>query len=185
MFAAIEAVRDGLQFLLARTFRGLFGLDQFAEGHGHVRLPVHAGFDLLAAAGVDIPGGAAGVENGQRRLHDLLEAFGSVKFQQGDDRIDGARHGGCLDVTVRDSVLHVPGDGFGVARGFALSLEQLHAFLVAFLAGAVNENGYLASHAERTDIGYGERQQSGGAGIGGVSTLLQNLDAGRSGGRPT
>ena len=134
---------------------------------------------LLLAAGIDIPTGAAGVQNGQRRLHDLLEAFGSVKFQQGDDRIDGARHGGCLDVTVRDSVFHVPGDGFGIARGLPLSLQQLHVFLV----GAVNQNGNLSSHAERAYIGYGQCQQSGGACIGGVSALFQNLDAGRSGGR--
>ena len=79
--AAIEAVRDCLQSLLPRTFRGLFGLYQFAKGHRHIRLPVHAGFDPLSAAGIDIPTGATGIQNGQRWLHDLLEAFGSIKFQ--------------------------------------------------------------------------------------------------------
>ena len=62
--SAIEAVRDGLQSPLPRTFRGLFRLHQFAKGHRHIRLPVHAGFDLLPAASIDIPTGAAGVQNG-------------------------------------------------------------------------------------------------------------------------
>src|SRR6185312_13405922 len=49
-----------------------------------------------------------------------------------------------LYVAVRDSVFHVPGDRFGVARGLALSLQQLHALLIR----AVNQNGDLSSHAE-------------------------------------
>jgi hypothetical protein len=62
-----------------------------------------------------------------------------------------------------------------------LSLQQLHVFLV----GAVNQNGNLSSDAERAYVGYGQCQQSGGTCVGGVSALLQNLDAGRSGGRLT
>ena len=78
-------------------------------------------------------------------------------------------------------MLHVPGNGFGIARGFALSLEQLHVFLV----GTVNQNGNFASHAERAYIGYGQCQQSGGACVGSVSALFQNLDACGSGGGST
>ena len=123
---------------------------------------------------------AASVENRQRRLHDLLEAFGSVKFRQGNDGINGSGHSSCFDVAVRDSVFHVPCDGFGISRCLALSLEQLHVFLV----GTVNQDWNLSSHTERAHISYGESQQGGGACIGCVSALLQNLDAGRSGGRP-
>src|SRR5438477_3368174 len=100
--------------------------------------------------GIDIPTGTAGVENRQRRLRDLLEAFGSVKFQQGDDRVDGARHRGRLNVSVWDSVFHVPGDGYRVARGFPYSLQQLHIFMV----GAVNQNRNFSAHAERAYVSY-------------------------------
>jgi hypothetical protein len=181
MSPRIKAIRDSLQFLLPRTFRGFFRLHQFAKGHRHIRLPVHSGFNPRPAAGIDIPTGPASVQNRQRRLHDLLEALGSIKLQQGDDCIDGARHRGCFDVTIRDSVFHIPNDGFGIARSLSLSLDQLHIFLV----GAVNQNGNLSSHAERAYIGDRQCQQSGGASIGGVSALFQNLDAGRSRGRTT
>src|SRR6185437_7115964 len=133
------------------------------------------------AAGVAIPGGSACVQNGQRRLHDLLETFCPVEFQQRDDRIDGAGHGGGLDVTVTgNAVFHIPRDGFGVARGFSDSFDQLHVFLFF----VVDENGNFSANAERAYISYGERQQRGGACIGGGSALFQNLDAGRGGGGP-
>src|SRR5947209_4838583 len=76
-------------------------------------------------------------------------------------------------------MFHVPGDRFGVAGRFPLSLKQLHVSLVR----AVNQNGNFSSHAERAYISYGQRQQSGGPCISGVSALFQDLDAGRSGGR--
>jgi hypothetical protein len=36
--------------VLPHTFRSLFGLNQFAKGHCHIRLPVHTGFGVVTSA---------------------------------------------------------------------------------------------------------------------------------------
>ena len=88
--AAIEAIGDGLQALLAAAGRASLGVHQLSKGGRQVGLPVHTGFDLLPASRIDEPCGAAGIEDPQRGLHSLGKALRAIHSEQRHDGVDAA-----------------------------------------------------------------------------------------------
>ena len=68
---------------MRRTFSGLFRFHQFAKGHRHIRLPVHAGLDPLLAAGIIYQLGPPASRMASVGCTTLSKLFGSIKFRSG------------------------------------------------------------------------------------------------------
>ena len=139
---------------------GVFALrfDEFAERHGKVGVPVLA---ML-------------VQQPQHRPGRLLERHGPVELQEGDAKIDRARHRRRLHAASgRNPVGIEPLDRLGVQRRPAQAAEDLHFPLL----GVVDEERNLAADGEGTVIRHRQRQERRGGRVGRVSPALQDPDS--------
>ena len=157
--SAVETVGHPFQSLPTIIGRRLFRIDQLANGHRQVGLPVA----LLP------------VQDGECRLCQLSELHRAVPIQEGQAVHDGTGHGrrcrvpAAGDRAPRVFLKVLQGREFGSG---ALAADHLYRGF----SGVINQEGHFTAETEVARVGHRQDQQRGHRCIGGMAATLQHVD---------